>query len=425
MQPVSSVPKENSLHPNTFGSKIKRIVTSPFQKHPKKKIAAIILICIAAVIIQLISGQEQGILVDTGEVAESSFEKNVFASGKLEVKDIVEFYADNETTVTEIMAETGQRVSAGQRVLRTDDSTLLIEVSQRQLACDEIRAKIVTSESNLRLYQNECDLAQKEYESNMILFDNGAVSQRELEETEKKLNEVSEKLIVERDSNLPLLKAQLVQNELVYNQAREKLAKATVVSPLEGILLNLPVKKGEEVDIGTLLAQIGNPDNLQIETGINEIDAAQLTVGDKVQITNNSLLTEPLEGRIEYISLIAEVVSTSQGEQTQVKIRIAVEPGSKTEQLKPGFTVNLKVILNQKDNAIVIPVEAVIDTDDKELVYVVGEDGIAAEREVQTGLSNELFTEVISGLNVGEKVILSPDEQIKDGVKVTARVASK
>ena len=425
MQPVSSVPKENSLHPKTFGSKIKRIVTSPFQKHPKKKIAAIILICIAAVIIQLISGQEQGILVDTGEVAESSFEKNVFASGKLEVKDIVEFYADNETTVTEIMAETGQRVSAGQRVLRTDDSTLLIEVSQRQLACDEIRAKIVTSESNLRLYQNECDLAQKEYESNKILFDNGAVSQRELEETEKKLNEVSEKLIVERDSNLPLLKAQLVQNELVYNQAREKLAKATVVSPLEGILLNLPVKKGEEVDIGTLLAQIGNPDNLQIETGINEIDAAQLTVGDKVQITNNSLLTEPLEGRIEYISLIAEVVSTSQGEQTQVKIRIAVEPGSKTEQLKPGFTVNLKVILNQKDNAIVIPVEAVIDTDDKELVYVVGEDGIAAEREVQTGLSNELFTEVISGLNVGEKVILSPDEQIKDGVKVTARVASK
>ena len=141
---------------------------------------------------------------------------------------------------------------------------------------------------------------------------------------------------MERDSNLPLLKAQLIQAELVYNQAREKLEKATVVSPQEGILLNLPVKKGEEVDIGTLLAQIGNPDNLQIETGINEIDAAQLTVGDKVQITNNSLLTEPLEGRIEYISPIAEVVPTSQGEQTQVKIRISVVTDQKLEQLS-GF----------------------------------------------------------------------------------------
>ena len=144
-----------------------------------------------------------------------------------------------------------------------------------------------------------------------------------------------------------------------------------------------------------------------------------------MQITNNSLLTESLEGRIEYISPIAEVVPTSQGEQTQVKIRIAVETDRKLEQLKPGFNVNLKVILNQKDNAIVIPVEAVIENDGKKLVYLVGEDGIAAEREVQTGLSNELFTEVIAGLNVGEKVILSPDEQIKDGVKVTARVASK
>ncbi len=424
MQPASSVPKQDSLHPKTFGSKMKRITTSLFQKHRKKKIAAIVLICIAAAIFQVIGGQEQGILVDTGEVAESSFEKSVFASGKLEVKDIVEFYADNETTITEIMAEIGQRVSAGQRVLQMDDRSLLTEVSQRQLACEEIRAKMVASESNLRLYQKECDLTQKEYESNKILFDNGAVSQRELEETEKKRNEASEKLIVERDSNLPLLKAQLIQAQLVYDQAREKLDKATVVSPLEGVLLNLPVKKGEEVDIGTLLAQIGNPDNLQIETGINEIDAAQLTVGDKVQITNNSLLTESLEGRIEYISPIAEVVPTSQGEQTQVKIRIAVETDRKIEQLKPGFNVNLKVVLNQKDNAIVIPVEAVIENEGKELVYLVGEEGIAAEREVQTGLSNELFTEVISGLNVGEKVILSPDEQIKDGVKVTDRAAS-
>lgn len=425
MQPASAIIKKGSQHLKSVGSKIKRITTAFLQKHRKKKIIAIILIFITVVIIQFKGGQEPVILVDTGEVAESSFEKSVFASGKLEVKDIVEFYAVNDTTVTEIMAETGQRISAGQEVLRTDDSSLLIEVSQKQLACDEIQAKMVTSESNIRLYQKEWELAQKEYQNSKILFENGAVSQRELEEAEKKINEAREKLIVERDSNLPLLKSQLIQAQLVCNQAREKLEKAIVVSPLEGILLNLPVKKGQEVDAGTLLAQIGNPDNLQIETGINEIDAAQLTVGNKVQITNNSLLTEHLEGRIEYISPIAEVVSTSQGEQTQVKIRIVVETDRKIEQLKPGFNVNLKVILNQKDKAIVIPVEAVIEIDGRELVYVVGENGLAAEREVETGLSNELFTEVIAGLSPGEHVILSPDEQIKDGVKVTARAASK
>jgi len=56
---------------------------------------------------------------------------------------------------------------------------------------------------------------------------------------------------------------------------------------------------------------------------------------------------------------------------------------------------------------------------------VVGQDGIVAAREVQVGLSNELFTEISSGLQVGEKVVLSPGEQIKDGVKVIADAASK
>ena len=91
MQPATSVPKQDSPHPQTFGSRIKRITASLFQKHRKKKIAAIVLIGIAAVIFQVIAGQERGILVDIGEVAESSFEKSIFASGKLEVKDMVEF----------------------------------------------------------------------------------------------------------------------------------------------------------------------------------------------------------------------------------------------------------------------------------------------------------------------------------------------
>lgn len=404
---------------------VKKKIAPLFQKHRKKKIAALVLICIAVITIQALSGQDRRILVSTGEVTESSFEQSVFAAGKLEVKDKQEFYADSDTVITDILADTGQKVNKGQEILRTDDSSLVIDVSQRQLACEDIRAKLVNSESNLRLYQKNYDLLQKEYQSGKILFDEGAVSQKELEEAEKKLNEAKEKLLVEREANLPLLKSQLTQAELVYNEAYRKLQKATVVSPMDGVLLNLPVKKGQEVKIGTLLAQIGDPDDLYIETGINEIDAAQLKAGDKVEITNNALLTEPLDGCVEYISPVAEVVNTSQGEQTQVKIRVTVDTGGGIDQLKPGFNVNLKITLNQKDKAMVIPLEAVVQNAEKDLVYVVGRDGIAVEREVQTGLSNELFTEIIAGLNAGEKVILSPGEQIKSGVKVTADAASK
>jgi len=418
------VQEKDNYNSKTLGKRVKEKISPLFQKHRKKKIVLLILASVALISIRALNSQEGGVLVNIAEAVESSFEENIFATGKLEVRDKQEFYADDNTIITDVMVDAGQKVKKGQTILRMDDSNLTVEASQNRLACDDIRAKIVNSKSNLRLYEQDYGLAQKEYENYKILFAEGAISQKELEEAEKKLNEAKERLIVERDANLPLLEAQLKQAELIYSESLKKLEKTVIISPMDGVLLNLPVKKGQKVEVGKLLAQIGNSDNLYIETGINEVDAARLKVGDKVEITNNALLTESLQGTVEYISPIAEAVTTSQGEQNQVKIRITVDTGRGIDQLKPGFNVNLKIILEQKDKTIVIPLEAVVQNAKKELVYVVGQDNIVEEREVRTGLSNELFTEIISGLSVGEKVILNPSEGIQNGVKVIVDAAS-
>jgi HlyD family secretion protein len=418
------VQEKDNYNSKTLGKRVKEKISPLFQKHRKKKIVLLILASVALISIRALNSQEGGVLVNIAEAVESSFEENIFATGKLEVRDKQEFYADDNTIITDVMVDAGQKVKKGQTILRMDDSNLTVEASQNRLACDDIRAKIVNSKSNLRLYEQDYGLAQKEYENYKILFAEGAISQKELEEAEKKLNEAKERLIVERDANLPLLEAQLKQAELIYSESLKKLEKTVIISPMDGVLLNLPVKKGQKVEVGKLLAQIGNSDNLYIETGINEVDAARLKVGDKVEITNNALLTESLQGTVEYISPIAEAVTTSQGEQNQVKIRITVDTGRGIDQLKPGFNVNLKIILEQKDKAIVVPLEAVVQNAKKELVYVVGQDNIVEEREVRTGLSNELFTEIISGLSVGEKVILNPSEGIQNGVKVIVDAAS-
>lgn len=194
---------------------------------------------------------------------------------------------------------------------------------------------------------------------------------------------------------------------------------------MEGVLLNLPVKAGQRVEPGALLASIGNLLDLQVETGINEVDASYLKAGDKVEISNNALIRTPFLGHIEYISPIAVIEKLSQGEQTQVKIRVAVDKVEESANLKPGFNVNLKVILHHKDEALLVPYEAVIKSNDQEMVFVVDKEGNVSERTIQTGLSNELFFEVLSGLEVGERVILSPGQQIKNGIKVKTNDPNK
>ena len=72
-----------------------------------------------------------------------------------------------------------------------------------------------------------------------------------------------------------------------------------------------------------------------------------------------------------------------------------------------------------------VPFEAVVDNGKKNSVFVVGGDGMVSEREVRTGLSNELFIEIISGVKVGEKVVLNPGKDIKNGSKVIADAPGK
>jgi HlyD family secretion protein len=425
MQPVSSVPKEVDQEQMSFGRKVIRGIASLFSRHRKKKIAALILLIGAVIMFPILGNRETVISVTTGEVTKANFEQSIFATGKLEVKEKQEFYADSKTTIKEVLVKAGDRVKKGQVVLRTDGSSLDVQVSQNQLACDEIEAKIVNSQSNIRLFQQDYNLAQKDFHNGQTLYASGVISKDEFDEAEKKFQEAKEKLLVERDSNLPLLKSQLAQAQVVLKESREKLQQATVMSPMDGVVLSLPVKKGQEVEVGTLLAQIGNPTDLQVETGINEIDAARLKVGDKVEITSSALLDKPLSGSITEISPIAEVVTTAQGEQTQVKIVIAVDKSKEATLLKPGYNVDLKVILQQKDEAVLVSFEAVVDDGTRDIVFVVGEDGMVSEREVRTGLSNELFIEIISGVEVGEKVVLNPGEEIKDGIKVIADAPGK
>lgn len=412
MQPDTSI--ANNVHGR--GSFLRR--------HRKKLIVAFILLAGVLIAAQVLNRQAGLIPVSAAEVVQGDFEQNVFASGKLEVKDLTEFKAEAKTKVQEIPVKLGDKVSKGQIVLVMDTSSLSVEASQRELEGKELRAKIINSESNIRLLQQAYDTAQKDYNNTKILMESGAASLKELEQAEQKVTETAEKLVVEQEANLPLLKAQLEQAEVLYRKAQEKLQKATIHSPYDGTVLNLAVKAGQEVEMGTLLAQIGNPAQLLIETGINEVDAALLKVGDQVEITNSALLKKPLLGSIETIAPTAEVVATSQGEQTQVKIRISVPATEGESPLKPGFNVNLKVILQKKEQTLLVPLEAVIEGEGQKLVYVVGQDGIVTEKEVQTGLSNELFMEIVSGLQAGEKVILNPDGQIKDGVQVIVNAQS-
>lgn len=103
-------------------------------------------------------------------------------------------------------------------------------------------------------------------------------------------------------------------------------------------------------------------------------------------------------------------------QQKRVKIEIALE--EKVENLRPEYDLNIKVIINNRKDVLVIPENAVFQQRNKNYVFV-NEKGIAVLMEIETGVESERKIEVVRGLKEGEEVILSPDEELSEGVAIS------
>lgn len=393
-------------------------VINLFGKH-KKKLIGLIIVALSISGLSLVLGNknQKGIAVITGVVKEDYFEQSVYATGVLEVKDKKDIFARLTSYAAEVLVEAGDEVKAGEVILKLDSDDLALKVAQTRAEYDEKQTELVTINSKIKAGQKKVETIKKEYQRTKALFDLGAVSSQQLEHIERDLVIEEENLKVLQEATLPLVKAQLEEAAVALKKAQNTLEKAVIKSPFDGRVLKLDVKEGQPVQEGTHLVTVGKLGELMIETGINEIDAAELAIGDKVEITSEGIFAEPFIGVIDYIAPIAELESTSQGEQTQVKIRVAVD-NIENSKIKPGYNVNLKIILAEKEKALLVPYEGVTQREGKDVAFVVDADGYARKREITLGLSNALFFEVLTGLDKDEKVILNPTQMIKEGTKV-------
>ncbi|MGB9851331.1 MAG: efflux RND transporter periplasmic adaptor subunit [Candidatus Kapaibacteriota bacterium] len=180
-----------------------------------------------------------------------------------------------------------------------------------------------------------------------------------------------------------------------------------VEAPISGYVSNLYVTEGQQVDIGKPLFTISVLDRMRAIAYANEQEIQQLRIG--------------MEGRIiwtgkEYpckiISLAMKMDDAMKG------FRVEFEAPNPKLELKSGVTVEIKIKIFEKPNAIVIP-KVLIEKDEKDNSYVfVEENGIAKKRIVQTGRINGLDIEILNGIKEGEHIIVEGRNLLVDGAKV-------
>jgi len=229
--------------------------------------------------------------------------------------------------------------------------------------------------------------------------------------------------IIEADFDIKDQEIKVAQAEYTLNEDKKKLADYSIYAPFDGVITNLDVRKGDSVSSGTALATIITKQKIA-EISLNEVDAANVKVGQKTTLTFDALEDVSITGKVLSVDALGEV---SQG---VVSYGVKISFDTQDERIKPGMSVTADIITDVKQDVLTLPngaiksqgdlgyVEFVEVSDDMKQELLASVSGVSLssppkQQSIGIGLSNDLSTEIISGLKEGDIVVVSTVSQSK------------
>lgn len=202
-----------------------------------------------------------------------------------------------------------------------------------------------------------------------------------------------------------------VNAKYAYENAEIQRAKMTIRSPFDGVIVELPYHTdGVRVDQGLPLVKVMQYDQLLMDVKLPEKHLAEITMNQMVQIANYNVAQDTIYGKISQISPVVNAETRT--------FQSVLQINNEKRLLRPGMFIKAYILSEKREGTIVIPKETVISRQDGKVVFTV-ENGIATENKITTGLENQDVIEVVSGLKVNDRLVISGFETLRNKSKVS------
>jgi HlyD family secretion protein len=213
-------------------------------------------------------------------------------------------------------------------------------------------------------------------------------------------------------------------------------------APMNGIVSKLSVALGEKVVgtaqmAGTQLITIANLNQMELQVDVSENDVLRISLGDTANIEVDAYLGRKFKGVVSHIAYSSNALADQQI--TKFQVKIALLPESYKELInresghaypfRPGMSATADIITQKKFGVVAVPIQSVTlrekdgDFAEKKQVVYIADGDVAKEYEVETGIQDDKFIEIISGVEVGQQIINAPfraiSKELKDGKKIS------
>ena len=327
-------------------------------------------------------------------------------------------------------------VRAGEVIAVLESSDLQAQRNEAAAALGEARASARSVETGtipqntaqdqkaLRDARASLDNARRTYERRQALYAAGGISKKDLEASQLEVTRAENDLRL-AETNAALRTQALNPNERAEAQARvqqaeqhlgtlgAQLSYATVRAPISGVVIDQPLYEGSFIASGTTLVTIADTTQVIVKAPFADTVAAQMKVGDAATVAPTDLPGEELTGQVTLISRAVDPASRT--------VEVWVTLGNEAGRLRVNGAAQVTVAANSREDVVVVPSRAVTleaSNADEGTVMVVDDAQVAHETKVSVGIRAGDVTEITSGLEGGETVVVEGNYSLPDETKV-------
>ncbi len=399
--------------------------------------AAALIVALAGLFLFFAAG-DTPIPVRAAKVERVSLVSDLTTNGKVEPLEPFELRASMPGMVRSVLVKEGDHVKKGQRLLELDRGEAAAEAARAEAELRTAQAdlesverggtagEIHELESQLKKARAERDEAARLLAADERLLKQSAIARIEVDQARERLRKAGQDLAYleqrrqRRFDSLDREKAQARVNEAraALALARSRLASTGVTSPVEGTLYSLPVREGNYVNRGDLLARVGDLQRLRVRVFVDEPELGRLAANQEVLVTWDAYPGVTWKGKVE--RLPAEV--TVLGTRSVGQVDCAIENAD--GRLLPQVNVNVEIVTRRSPSALTVPKEAVVHENpqpgrqpERHSVFAIV-DGRLQRREVTVGISNATRVEIRKGMEEGQLVALPMERKLEAGMRV-------
>lgn len=443
-------------------------------------IIGILLVVVVTLVIlkkKEVIGKKEATKVATEKIIRRTIIETVSASGKVYPEDERKVSSDVSGEVVDMYVEEGDSVRKGQVLARVFADVLTSAKDRAASVVNQQQAQVGNTEANLKAAEARFNQAKLAYDRQKKLFDEKVISRQEFETAESTYLTARADLEAARQT-IRSGKAGVQSAQASLTEAEKNLSRTSIVSPMDGIVSLLAVKKGERVagnsfSLGTEIMRVADMSKIEVRVDVGENDIPKVKIGDSAIIEVDAYNDRKFKGVVTQISSSstsaqsATAASAASGDVTNYKVYIRIDPASyadlvdpvkgKALPFRPGMSASADIMTTKQLNVIAVPIlavttrdknekesqakakeeadkkkaqgqettaanNAVVSDEMEEVVFVIQKDGTVKKVAIRTNIQDNEYIEVLSGIKEGDEVVSAPyntiSKTLKDGMKV-------